>query len=181
MLHRPDQEADSTQLRDSLSAKSRTIGKWDRQVQQLTAQVQHLAEKLAQLIVQHVHVTTTSMPPIPHIPFPNKYSGDPASCRGFLLQCQLYFAAHPNMSEQGKLTRFMTLLTDDAMKWATAVCDSEESFDCYEQFMSWFLSIMHQREKRWAKICYPSAKVEGEFQSTRWISASRWQKACGIR
>lgn len=70
----------------------------------------------------------------PPIPAPEKYAGDPAQCKGFLLQCFLFFASYPVMPETRKVTHFMELLTGKALFWATAVWEQGgESMSSLEQ------------------------------------------------
>lgn len=76
---------------------------------------------------------------LPTIPLPEKYSGKPAQCRGFLLQCHLYFAAFEGTPELENINNFMGFLTGEALRCATAVREnSTEAFGSYEQFVSKF-------------------------------------------
>lgn len=99
-----------------LNVQNQAIAEQSRQVLQLTSKVHQLAEGLTQLAVQPAPATVVVSSPTPTLPKPENYSGDGATCRGFLLQCQLYFTAHLNITKQSKLTVFMTLLTRNAMK-----------------------------------------------------------------
>lgn len=56
-----------------------------------------------------------------------------AKCCGFLLQCQLYFAAYLGMSNHEKFTHFMNFVMDQALTWATAVWPGEEQTVLYEE------------------------------------------------
>lgn len=69
----------------------------------LRALMQQLGEELSQLSVQQ---QTHLQLPTQELPKPEKYGGDLAKCRGFLLQCHLYFSAHTGMNEATKLTHF---------------------------------------------------------------------------
>lgn len=62
--------------------------------------------------------THTQFPPIPAL---EKYATDAVRCKGFLLQCSLFFASYPGMPETCKVSYFMELLTGKALTWATAV------------------------------------------------------------
>lgn len=53
------------------------------------------------------HVPIAAMPQIPK---PGVYSGDQDVCKGFILQCKMYFEAYPDTSEICKYTTFLTLL-----------------------------------------------------------------------
>lgn len=56
----------------------------------------------------------------PPMPTPERYAGEPERCKGFMLQCALFFESHPEMPEVRKLTHFMELLSGTALAWATA-------------------------------------------------------------
>ncbi|XP_060786982.1 alpha-2-macroglobulin-like [Neoarius graeffei] len=62
----------------------------------------------------------------PRLPAPERYSGDPKGCRGFLTQCRLSFdlqpAAYP--TEHSRVAYIVTLLTGRALAWATALYES---------------------------------------------------------
>ncbi|XP_053486038.1 uncharacterized protein LOC128610642 [Ictalurus furcatus] len=59
------------------------------------------------------HVQPT---PAAHIPAPAVHT----RCKGFMLQCALFFESHPEMPEVRKLTHFMESLSGTALAWATA-------------------------------------------------------------
>lgn len=72
------------------------------------------------------------------MPMPEKYAGDTAQCKGFLLYL-LYFASYEEMSEAGKKTHFMELLTGKDLTWMTAVWErGGEPISSYEQFTGLF-------------------------------------------
>lgn len=76
-------------------------------------QAQQLSEGLSQLTLlqqQGSAGTSMSTTPLPAVPRPEKYDGDPAKCHGFLLQCKLYINAHPSMVDFVKIIHFMNLL-----------------------------------------------------------------------
>lgn len=62
----------------------------------------------------------------PRLPTPERYSGDPKGCKGFLTQCRLSFdlqpAAYP--TEHSRVAYVITLLTGRALSWATALYDN---------------------------------------------------------
>uniref|UniRef100_A0AAR2L781 DUF4939 domain-containing protein n=1 Tax=Pygocentrus nattereri TaxID=42514 RepID=A0AAR2L781_PYGNA len=51
---------------------------------------------------------------------PDKFSGDPDKCHGFLLQCSVYFENSPVNSDSAKLSFIVSRLADRALEWATA-------------------------------------------------------------
>ena len=77
----------------------------------------------------------------PRLPAPERYSGDPKGCRGFLIQCRLSFdlqpAAYP--TEHSRVAYVITLLTGRALAWATALYESNSpvclSFSSFSEEM----------------------------------------------
>ncbi|KAL6461734.1 hypothetical protein MHYP_G00298790 [Metynnis hypsauchen] len=54
---------------------------------------------------------------------PERYAGDPETCRGFLLQCSLVFEQQPSRfpTERSKVAYMISLLTGRALAWATSL------------------------------------------------------------
>lgn len=68
---------------------------------------------------------------------PEKYNGDPARCRGFLLQGQLYIDAIRCQSDYNKLTWLLGFLTGKAILWAMAVWEQGgNAISAYENFVT---------------------------------------------
>lgn len=82
--------------------------------------------------------TAAATPAMPAIPKPGTYSGDPDACKGFRLQCKMYFEAYPNYSEACQYTTFLALLTGVALKWASAVFNNEAEKDPFDVFLTRF-------------------------------------------
>lgn len=76
------------------------------------------------------------------------YSGDPDTCKGFLLQCKFYFEAYPNLSKACKVTIFLTLLSGEALKWATALYSKGTELNTFELCTSGMSLIIQLMEKR---------------------------------
>lgn len=55
------------------------------------------------------------------VPGMDKYASDTSQCKGFLLQCSLYFAGHKELSKRQNIAQFLGLLNEKALKWARAV------------------------------------------------------------
>ncbi|KAI4901477.1 hypothetical protein NFI96_000625 [Prochilodus magdalenae] len=68
---------------------------------------------------------------------PDKYDGSPELCRGFLLQCSIYFSSSPPSSEKARMSFVISCLTGKALDWATAVWPSVEH-GTYDQFLNEF-------------------------------------------
>ena len=62
----------------------------------------------------------------PRLPAPERYEGDPRSCRYFLSPCSLVFELQPSSfpTERSKVAYVITLLSGRACEWATAVWDA---------------------------------------------------------
>lgn len=130
--------------------------------------------------------TSITSPPLPK---PETYSGYPETSRGFLLQ--LYFAAYPNLTDQHKLTLFLTLLLGEALKWATAIRESGEAMTTHDQFISRFrhvfdhipegMEVTEQRKQRpleYAKILHISSQEWMEFHGIPSILSEGTTRKC---
>uniref|UniRef100_A0A674PMM1 DUF4939 domain-containing protein n=1 Tax=Takifugu rubripes TaxID=31033 RepID=A0A674PMM1_TAKRU len=62
----------------------------------------------------------------PHIPIPERYSGEAGVCARFLLQCSLVFVLQPLTypSDRTKITFIVNLLSGRATRWAMAVLEN---------------------------------------------------------
>lgn len=70
------------------------------------------------------------------------YAGDPARCKGFLLQCSLFFTSNADMPETCKITHFLELLTGNALLWATDLWEQGgDSISSLEQFTARFWHV----------------------------------------
>lgn len=67
----------------AIKEHGRMISNHDQRLANLTEQVARLSQA-----TPFAAAATTRLPPTPA---PEKYDGDPARCRGFLLQCSLFF------------------------------------------------------------------------------------------
>ncbi|KAK3574372.1 hypothetical protein QTP86_006156 [Hemibagrus guttatus] len=66
----------------------------------------------------------------PHLPPPQRFSGDPSACRGFLTQCSLTFELQPSSfpSDRAKVAYVITLLSGKALTWAMSVWEAQSTF-----------------------------------------------------
>ena len=62
----------------------------------------------------------------PSLPTPEKYDGEPGSCRSFLTQCQLLYMLQPRSfpTEKAKVAYIITQLTGKARRWGTAAWEA---------------------------------------------------------
>lgn len=63
----------------------------------------------------------------PRLPPPQRFSGDPETCEGFITQCDLTFKLQPSTfpSDQAKIAYILTLLSGKALAWATAIWNAK--------------------------------------------------------
>ncbi|KAK3545159.1 hypothetical protein QTP70_001710 [Hemibagrus guttatus] len=63
----------------------------------------------------------------PCLALPDKFEGSADRCRGFLRQCEVFFSHQPEMYSKGETqcALVMSLLTDRALEWASAVWDAD--------------------------------------------------------
>ncbi|XP_055015782.1 uncharacterized protein LOC129410863 [Boleophthalmus pectinirostris] len=108
-------------------------------VTQLSAQMNQLAQLSTMLHLPPAgQPQAADQPPVqpptsaarePHIPTPERYSGDLGSCGQFLLQCSLVFDQQPNTyhTDKSRISFLISLLTGRAAQWATAVWESDST------------------------------------------------------
>ncbi|KAK3545260.1 hypothetical protein QTP70_002574 [Hemibagrus guttatus] len=62
----------------------------------------------------------------PRLALPDKFDGSADRCRGFLRQCEVFFAHQPGMyrEEETQSALVMSLLTSRALEWASAVWEA---------------------------------------------------------
>ncbi|KAK7879248.1 hypothetical protein WMY93_033967 [Mugilogobius chulae] len=73
----------------------------------------------------------------PHIPTPERFSGDLGCCSHFLLQCSLVFDLQPNTygTDKSRLAFLLSLLTGRAAQWATAIWEADSNLcNSYNDF-----------------------------------------------
>ncbi|KAK3518697.1 hypothetical protein QTP70_008580 [Hemibagrus guttatus] len=63
----------------------------------------------------------------PRLALPDKFDGSANRCRGFLWQCEVFFAHQPGMysNEETQCAFVTSLLTSRALEWASAVWDAD--------------------------------------------------------
>ncbi|KAL6488152.1 hypothetical protein MHYP_G00047780 [Metynnis hypsauchen] len=77
---------------------------------------------------------------------PERYAGDPETCRGFLLQCSLVFEQQPSRfpTERSKVAYMTSLLTGRALAWATSLWErASPDTASGESFMSAMRTTFH--------------------------------------
>ncbi len=89
-----------------------------------------------------------AVPPLvePHLPPPQRFSGDPEACEGFLTQRSLTFQLQPFTlpSDQARIAYILTLLAGKALAWATAVWNAQAPCcSSYSSFEGEFKQVFH--------------------------------------
>ena len=117
--------AEATRLREALTQQGQLLGQQREQIARMSTTLQELIAR----------------PPLPQpapqrCVKPEKYDGNPDTCRGFMLQCALYMTHNPAnfQSDESKVALVISLLTGGALEWATAVW--EQGGDNIEDFTS---------------------------------------------
>lgn len=142
---------ESNPLWVTLSAQDCYLGSHDQQLQEMSTQIQQLTVAIAQLTTQCTTPTTAPAPPLPiHslIAKPDKFSGDPGKCKGFLLQCYFYLIAQESLSNEAEVTQLISLLSDKALSWETAVWEQGgEPQTSYQHFITLFRCVFDHAPK----------------------------------
>lgn len=79
---------------------------------------------------------------------PERYAGEPETCETFLLQCDLYLASRPPLSDRQRIAFILGHLKGKAGEWGTAVwsCNGPEIAD-YERFRQSFCATFNHPHK----------------------------------
>ena len=105
--------------------------------------MQHLVERLTpQMAVPPVSPPSPGPVPRPssepRLPAPERYKGDPRSCRSFLATCSLVFASS-FPTERSRVAYVITLLSRSAREWGTAIWEANapecQTFSQFSQAM----------------------------------------------
>ncbi|KAK3516480.1 hypothetical protein QTP70_017817, partial [Hemibagrus guttatus] len=90
-------------------------------------QVEALQEQLRGASIAASRDPPTARGESPRLALPDKFDGSADRCRGFLRQCEVFFAHQPGVysKEETQCAFIMSLLTDRALEWASAVWDAD--------------------------------------------------------
>lgn len=146
---------DLDSIKHALAAQGALVGQHDKILRDITQKLTELSANVAQLADQMGRLSTQRAasvpqpPPAsenqllqttnrePHIPTPERYSGDLGACARFLLQCSLVFDLQPSTytTDKSRIAFVLSLLTGKASQWATACWESKsEIFQSYAAF-----------------------------------------------
>jgi len=123
------------QISTELSAQANQLAVHQHQLNRLTSLTEELVKTLQGLRFNATEVATpppaasvsqafTAAPAVnPRLALPEKFDGNPAKCKGFLLQCSLFVNQQPSLypTESSRISFVCSLLTGRALDWATAV------------------------------------------------------------
>lgn len=120
--------ADQQQLRSALEQQGAMLGRHSTQLDSVAASVRNLAAQIQPLqLSRSASSSTPAAAHEPRLPPPEKYSGEPGTCRSFLTQCSLIFQLQPATfpSDQAKVAYVLTQLSGRAREWGTALWEVE--------------------------------------------------------
>ncbi|KAL2077728.1 hypothetical protein ACEWY4_027232 [Coilia grayii] len=166
--------ADPNFLRAALEQQGATIGRHQNQLDALSRTIDSLAISVTDLAaqIQQLRLSLPSDPPPPMAPTapapppqlplhtpeprlsaPERYSGEPGSCRAFLTQCKLVISLQPTTfpTESAKVAYIITLLSGKAKEWGTSVWEAGlpfcNTFQCFvDEMIKVFDRSKHGRE-----------------------------------
>lgn len=95
--------AEPDHLKAALAAHGWLIREWNVRIQRLLYQVTCLSTVDPQTTEPPSRVAARRLPESSILTKPEKYNSEPSHCRGFLLQCRLYFALLGEMSDEQKI------------------------------------------------------------------------------
>ncbi|KAK3532147.1 hypothetical protein QTP86_008988 [Hemibagrus guttatus] len=122
---------DSAELREIIVRQGAIIRSYQDQLADMQAQLSRVA------------IASPRDPPprhgeSPRLALPEKFNGSADRCRGFLRQCEVFFSHQPGMyREEGTKCAFlMSLLTDRALEWASAVWNADPQIKASYDYFS---------------------------------------------
>ncbi|KAI2653667.1 Transposon Tf2-9 polyprotein [Labeo rohita] len=148
------------QLSFELSAQATQLAAHHLQLTRLTTLTKELVKTLQSLQIPPAApapmAATAPAPPAissaarasatisPRLAFPEKFDGDPAKCKGFLLQCSLFVNQQPALypTDSSRIAFVCALLTGRALDWATALWRVDgPSFPTFDAFLQHFCEV----------------------------------------
>ncbi|KAK3574653.1 hypothetical protein QTP86_011574 [Hemibagrus guttatus] len=122
---------DSAELREIIVRQGAIIRSYQDQLADMQAQ-------LSQVAIASPRDPPPTHGESPRLALPEKFNGSADRCRGFLRQCEVFFSHQPGMyREEGTKCAFlMSLLTDRALEWASAVWDADPQIKASYDYFS---------------------------------------------
>ena len=123
--------ADPNQVKAVLEQQGIVLGRHQTQLEAVASSIRDLTAQIQPLQLSQLSAaapSTSSSPPVhePKLPPPEKYSGEPGTCRSFLSQCSLVFELQPTTfpSERAKVAYVITQLSGRARERGTALWEA---------------------------------------------------------
>ena len=141
--------SDLEPIRQALASQGVRIGNHDKILREISEKLRQLSTSVTELSTQMSQISNQlsaatappsqsgtpqgfSPPPAsaaarePHIPTPERYSGNLGTCGQFLLQCSLVFDLQPTTynTDKSRIAFIISLLSGRASQWATAVIEN---------------------------------------------------------
>ena len=150
--------ADFSRLASEVSNQANVLTAHQQQLVKLTTLTEKLARTVQSLSLPNATENQTSnpaapasAPPVvsnnsiqPKLSLPEKFDGSPSACKGFLLQCSLYFDQQTQSysTDESRVSFICSLLTGRALEWATALWyGGQLSFPSYNEFLTQFREV----------------------------------------
>lgn len=152
------------QLSTELSAQALQLSLHQHQLNRLTTLTDEVVKALQGLRISPLGAISNpppvlsnpppaETPPVsPRLAFPEKFDGEPAKCKGFLLQCSLFVNQQPSLypTDSSRIAFVYSLLSRRALDWATTVWRTDgSSFSTFKAFLQHFCKVFkHPAERR---------------------------------
>uniref|UniRef100_A0A673BEH8 Retrotransposon gag domain-containing protein n=1 Tax=Sphaeramia orbicularis TaxID=375764 RepID=A0A673BEH8_9TELE len=135
----PDMDpADLDQVWEAIRAQEHRLGGHEQVLQSILDKMNQLSVQIAQSSLTQVQVPAQPAEPVPsvssarvpdepNIPPPNKYSGNPETCRNFFSQIQLIIEAQPRRfsNDSAKIAYVASLLEGPPLSYFNALLEQE--------------------------------------------------------
>ena len=119
-------------VQEAIRPQGIRLGQQAREISALHQGIRANNQHLVARLTPHMAAPPASLPPPgitscpssePRLPVPERYEGEPGSCRSFLLTCSLVFELQPSSfpSERSRVVYVITLLSGRACEWGTVV------------------------------------------------------------
>ncbi|KAK3562935.1 hypothetical protein QTP86_011609 [Hemibagrus guttatus] len=127
---------DPAELRDTIVRQGDIILSYQNQVEALEKQLRS-ATLAAPRDPHAAHGES------PHLALPEKFDGSADRCRGFLRQCEVFFAHQPGMyrEEETQCAFVLSLLTSRTLEWASALWDADHQV---RSSFSYFVELIRE-------------------------------------
>ncbi len=144
------------QLSTELPAQASQLTLHQHQLNRLTTLTEELVKALQGLSISspetasHPPPACSNSPPAqvpsinPRLAFSEKFDGESAKCKGFLLLCSLFVNQQPSLypTDSSRTAFVCSLLTGRALEWATAVWRMDGSaFPTFDTFLQQFREV----------------------------------------